>query len=473
MEFKLPLPVVTTLDTLKKAGYQAYIVGGAVRDLLTNKPCVDWDFTTNAPPEKIQNLFPKSFYDNKFGTVGIPVPKKAAKQKSAKKDYEIYEITTFRTESTYKDKRHPSKISWGETLKEDLKRRDFTINAMALKITNEKRKLVKDKNSNQLCQVRLTLIDPHHGQKDLGKKLIKTVGNPNKRFAEDALRMMRAIRIATELSFVIEKDTFSAISQNAHNITHISKERVRDELIKILSSNYPADGIKLLKNSSLLSYTIPELESGYGLDQKGHHIYDVFTHSLESLRHCPSKNYLVRFAALLHDIGKPQTAKGKGKNRTFYNHEVIGAHLAKDIAKRLKFKKDDVNRLFILIRWHMFSVSEFLTDSAIRRFIRRVGKENIDDIIKLRIADRLGGGCENETSWRLRRFLKRVQEVQKHTPSVHDLKISGHDVMRELNLKPGPKVGKILNALFEEILDDPKKNTKKYLLSKLKQLKDS
>jgi len=466
MEFKLPLPVVKTLETLKKAGHQAYIVGGAIRDLLTNKLIDDWDFTTDATPTQIQKLFTNSFYDNKFGTVGIPIPKK-----NKKDEYDIFEITTFRTETSYKDKRHPDKVSWGKTLSQDLARRDFTINAMAAKITNEKKKKIKDKDDNEFYHLRLTLIDPHGGQKDLQNRLIKTVGNPNKRFAEDALRMMRAIRIATELSFVIDPNTFSAISQNAANITHISKERIRDELIKIIASNHPADGIKLLKNSKLLSYLIPELELGYGMTQKGHHIYDVFTHSLESLKHCPSKNWQVRFAALIHDIGKPQTAKGKGKNRTFYNHEVVGARIAKEIAKRLRFKKKDADKLFILVRWHMFSVSEFLTDAAVRRFIRRVGKENISDIINLRIGDRLGGGCETETSWRLRKFLKRVQEVQKHTPSVHDLKISGHDIMEKLKIKPGPKVGKILNTLFEEITDDPKKNTKKYLLNRLKEMK--
>jgi len=466
MEFKLPLPVVKTLETLEKKGHQAYIVGGAVRDLLKNKPVDDWDFTTDAPPTKIQKLFKKTFYDNKFGTVGVPIPKKTKKD-----EYDIYEITTFRTETTYKDKRHPDKVSWGKTLEEDLARRDFTVNAMALKRTNDKAKKIVDKDKNEFYHLRLTLIDPHAGQKDLENKLLKTVGNPNKRFAEDALRMMRAVRIATELKFVIDEKTFAAISQNAGNITHISFERIRDELIKVLKSNHPADGILLLKNSTLLSYIIPELEAGYGMTQRGHHIYDVFTHSLESLRHCPSKNWLVRFAALLHDIGKPQTAKGDADNRTFYNHEVVGAHMTKKIAQRLRFKKEDINRLFILIRWHMFSVSEFLTDAAIRRFIRRIGTENIADIVKIRIGDRLGGGCKTETSWRLRKFLKRVIEVQKHTPSVHDLKVSGHDVMKTLNLKPGPKVGEILDTLYEEILDNPKNNTKKYLQDRLKEIK--
>ena len=468
MQYNLPTKVINTLLTLQKSDYQAYIVGGAIRDLLTNKSVYDWDFTTDATPDQIKKLFPKSFYDNSFGTVGIPIPIKNKKDK-----YEIYEITTFRTETNYQDKRHPQKVSWGKSLDQDLQRRDFTINAMAAKLTDNKLKIDKKEKDNPPKKVTLTIIDPHAGQYDLQNKLVKTVGNPNKRFTEDALRMIRAIRIATQLGFTIDQQTFLAISKNAQSITHISAERVRDELIKILKSDHPADGLMLLKNSLLLSHIIPELEEGYGLEQKGHHIYDVFTHSIKSLQFCPSDKWLVRFATLIHDIAKPQVVKGEGEDKTFHNHEVTGAFLAKDIAKRLKFTKDDTQRLFILVRWHMFSVSEFLSDAAIRRFIKRVGKENIEDIINIRIGDRLGGGCKTETSWRLKKFLKRVQEVQKHTPSVHDLKVSGYDVMKILNIPPSKKVGEVMEQLFDQILEDPKNNTKKNLLKKIEEFKKS
>jgi len=451
MLIKLPEEAEKIIRKMQKAGFECYAVGGSVRDLLMGNPTQNWDFTTNATPEQIQALFPDSFYDNKFGTVGIPIKTENQELRTKnKEETELYEITTYRTEWGYTDRRHPDQIKWGKTLEEDLARRDFTINAIA---TDGKE-----------------IIDPYFGQKDISDKIIRAVRDPNERFSEDALRMMRAIRIATELEFLIDPLTFEAIKQKVHLIKEISGERIRDELIKILRSNHPADGILLLHNSGLLVQIIPEIEKGYGLTQAGHHVYDVFKHSLESLRHCPSKNWLVRLACFLHDIGKPVVVSFKDGKPTFYNHEVVGAGIVKALANRMHFKKEDREKLYILVRWHMFSVSEFLTDSAVRRFIRRVGKEHVNDIMDLRIGDRLGGGCLTETSWRLKKLQKRIIEVQKHVPSVSDLKVDGHDVMKILKIGPGPRVGQVLNLLFEEIMEDPKKNKRDSLLKKLKEI---
>jgi len=446
--FSLPEEVEEIIKKIQQAGFEIYIVGGAVRDILMNKKISDWDFTTNATPDKILQIIPHGFYNNKYGTVGIVT------------DLGIFEITTFRKEEEYRDFRHPNKVTWGTTIEEDLKRRDFTINAMALRYIQGKP---------------LELIDPFEGRKDLEKKIIRAVGNPNQRFSEDALRLLRAIRIATELGFLIEHDTFVSIQKNAPLIKKISGERIRDELFKILSSEHPANGFLLLRNAGLLAEILPELEACFGIEQASpgrHHIYDVGTHSLKSLEHCPSKDPLVRFATLLHDIGKP---KVQGRNEkgviTFYNHEVVGAKIVYEIANRLHLSRQQREKLVTLVRWHQFTVDEATTSAAVRRFIRRVGVENIKDMISLRIGDRLGGGLKDATSWRLRRFIKMIDE-ELHPPfKVTDLAISGYDVMRELGIGPGPKVGQILNKLFEEVVEKKEKNTREYLLKRLKEIK--
>lgn len=453
MKLTLPEFVRKILDRFQKAGFEIYIIGGAVRDLIQDKEIDDWDFTTNAKPEEILKLFPEGFYDNKFGTVGIadtssPNP---------------YEITTFRREIGYSDRRHPDRIEWGKTLEEDLARRDFTINAMALRLVS----LAQGKPSGEL-------IDPYNGQRDLKDKLIRAVGDPILRFNEDALRMMRAVRIATELGFLIEENTFEAIKTQANLINHIAKERIRDELLKILASQHPYEGFVMLRNSGLLKEILPELERGFGVEQKSpgrHHIYDVGTHLLLSLRHCPSGDPLVRFATLIHDIGKPQTARIDKKTEviTFYNHEVVGASIATNIAQRLHFSKKQKEKLVKLVRWHQFTVDERQTDTAIRRFIRNVGKEDIDDMLDLRVGDRLGGGAR-ETSWRLEKFKARIADVQKQPFSVKDLKVTGHDVMKTLKVGEGPLVGKILTQLFNEIVLDQKRNKKDYLLQRIKEI---
>lgn len=451
MKLQLPKEVKDIFAKLKKAKFQAYIVGGCVRDILLKRETKDWDFTTDATPQQIIKLFPDSFYDNKFGTVGIPI-KQTAKNKQQKTN--VYEITTFRSESGYSDHRHPDKIVWGKTLEEDLQRRDFTINALAS--DGEK------------------IIDLFDGQKDLKNKLIRAVGDPDKRFNEDALRMMRAVRIATELEYLVEDKTFSAIKTNANLLSKISHERIKDELLKILSSDFPVDGITLLRNAGLINIILPELEKCFGVEQKSpgrHHIYDVGTHLVMSLKNCSSKDPVVRFATLLHDIGKPVTA-GKTPDGiiTFYNHEIIGASIVRNIADRLHFSKKDRDLLVKLVRFHQFTVDEKQTDTALRRFIRNVGRENLDDMLALRTGDRLGGGA-TETSWRLELYKKRLVEVQKQPFTVADLKANGNDVMKIYNIGPGPLVGAVLNMLFEDVVKGIIKNEKALLLKRIKDLK--
>lgn len=445
MKITLPNSVTEIIKKFDKAGYEIYIVGGAVRDSLMGRITNDWDFTTNATPEEILKIIPGGLYNNQFGTVFTDNPDDSDRP---------HEITTFRTEEGYSDARHPDKVSWGKTLEEDLARRDFTINAMAIQV-NDGIQEIKDF---------------YGGQKDINAKLIRAVGDADIRFSEDALRMMRAVRIAAELGFSIEGKTFDAIKKNAPLINKIAKERVKEELFKLLASDSPYEGMIHFKESGLMQEILPELVKCFGIEQKSpgrHHIYDVGTHLLMSLKNCKSKDPVTRFATLIHDIGKPQTYKKLPTGViTFYNHEMVSTKIAENIAERLRFSNKEKDKFIKLIRWHQFSVDEHQTDSAIRRFIRNVGPENIEDMLALRVGDRLGGGAR-ETSWRLEEFKKRLIEVQKQPFTVADLKISGFDVMKELGIKPGPEVGKILNDLFEKVVNKEIENEKESLLKAL------
>ncbi len=442
MDINLPKSVREILEKFNNAGYEIYIVGGAVRDTLMGRITNDWDFTTNATPEQILEIIPGGLYNNQFGTVFTNNPDDPERP---------HEITTFRTEEGYTDARHPDKVVWGKTLKKDLARRDFTINALAF-----------DNN--------LKIIDYYEGQKDIKNKLIRAVGDPDARFSEDALRMMRGVRIAGDLNFKIEDKTFEAIKKNAPLINKIAKERVKEELFKILSSSSPYEGIVHFKDSGLMQEILPELMKCFGVEQKSpgrHHIYDVGEHLLMSLKNCKSMDPITRFATLMHDVGKPQTyRKLENGTITFYNHEMVSTKIAENVADRLRFSNKEKDKFVSLVRWHQFTVDEHQTDSAIRRTLSNVGLENMEDMLALRVADRLGGGAR-ETSWRLEEFKKRLIEVQKQPFTVADLKISGFDVMKELNLKPGPEVGKILNKLFEKVVNKEIENNKEQLLKEL------
>ncbi|MDD4027036.1 MAG: HD domain-containing protein [Candidatus Shapirobacteria bacterium] len=440
MEFNIPIKVDKLINKFRENKAEIYIVGGAVRDLILKREVKDWDFTTNLKPEEIQKIFPKnSFYNNKFGTISIV------------DGDDIFEVTTFRTDVGYSDFRHPDEIKWGETLTEDLERRDFTINAIALDWDKK-------------------IIDLYGGQNDLDNKIIRAVGDPDKRFKEDALRMMRAIRIASQIGFLIEEKTFESIQKNANLIKKIAGERIRDELFKILVSPNPLQGITLLKNCGLLKEIIPELLDGYEMAQKGHHVDDVWTHNLKTLDNCESKNPITKLACLLHDVGKPKSMIGEGEDRTFHNHEIIGSRIAVSIGKRLKLSNKELEQLFKLVRYHMFTTEATQTDKAVRRFIRNVTLNYIDEMISLRRADRLGSGAK-ESSWRWELFKERIVEVQKQPFSIKDLKIDGKDVMEILKIKPSRKVGEVLEAIFKEVEEKPKLNEREVLLKKIEEQK--
>lgn len=438
---KIPLPadVRWIISQLKAADFEAFAVGGAVRDAVMAREPKDWDVATNATPQQIQKVFPKSVYENRFGTVGVH------------RGGQLYEVTTYRVEAGYSDARHPDQVEFVNRLEDDLARRDFTINALALEDGK--------------------LVDPFGGQADIKAKLIRAVGNPDDRFAEDALRMMRAVRLAVELDFTVEPKTLAAITHHADRLKLVSAERIRDEFMRILASPAPYQGVKLLLHTGLLKIFLPELMEGEDFAQNKHHQHAVLQHSLLSLKHTPSNDLLIRLAALLHDIGKPRSARGEGEARTFHGHEVIGARMTKKIMQRLKFSKADTDRVVNLVRHHMFLFQFESTDKAVRRIIRRVGVENINDLVDLRVGDRLGSGCKIGYTKKLKTFKERVVEVQKDPIDTRMLKLDGTDIMRLLKIKPSRQVGEILDQLLEEVLDDPSRNTRAYLSKRAQELR--
>ncbi len=446
---KIPSLVLSALDKLKESNFEAYLVGGCVRDLVLDIPPKDWDIATNAKPEEIIKIFgsENTFYENKFFTVGI---------KTENPSLGIIEVTTYRTESAYSDKRRPDQVYFASNLEEDLGRRDFTMNAMALDL----------KSSEDFA-----LIDPFEGKKDIENKLIKTVGSAEKRFGEDALRMMRAIRFHAQLGFRIEKNTLEAIKKNSQDIKHVAWERIGVEFSKIILSSNPAEGIDLLRQTNLLGYLLPELAQGIGVSQNHHHIHSVYKHSLLSLKYCPSPKLEVRLAALFHDIAKPQTKQGQGKQATFYNHEYLGAKIVKNILRRFCFSTEIINKVFLLIANHMFYYNpEEVTESSVRKLIRKVGLENMQDLIDLRIADRLGSGTPKAKPYKLRHLEYIIEKVSQDPISVKMLKINGNDLQKNLHIPPGPKIGAILEVLLAEAIEDPKLNDSEKLTKRALEL---
>lgn len=485
IKFKIPEHVSEIINTLEKAGFEAYLVGGCVRDLLMDKNPKDWDITTSAKPEEIIPLFEKTVYENNFGTVAVIVSgETTGNDVSLETKKEIIEITPYRTESKYTDFRHPDKVEFSDNIEDDLKRRDFTVNAMSFR---------KD-----------SLKDMFEGLKDIKDKVLRTVGNPDERFQEDPLRMLRAIRFLTQLDFSISHETGESILKNASLIQNISQERIRDEFQKIIMSSKPSVGILMLQKFNLLKYIIPELEQGINCEQSGEHIYDVFNHLLHALQHAADKNFSleVRLAALFHDIGKPKSrrniefssgskgvlmknssafalgdkkagdprrleflSKHPGKKKfTFYGHEVVSARLAQRILERLKFSKKENILVEKLVRYHMFfSDTELISLSAVRRIIQKVGVENIWLLMEVRECDRVGMK-KKEAPYRLRKYFAMIEEALHDPISVSQLKINGEILKNDLKIKPGPRMGWILNSLLEEVLDDASKNNKEHLL---------
>ena len=502
---KIPKEVSHVTNTLEKAGFEAYLVGGCVRDLIMGREPNDWDVTTNAKPNEIIALFEKTIYENNFGTVGVCLPAnlgegvpiegdvlRETKEEDVSHDtntddvthetseYLIVEVTPYRTEAQYSDFRHPDEVKFSDKIDEDLQRRDFTINSMAY-----------SKNS---------VMDIYGGLKDIKDKVVRAVGDPDERFTEDALRMLRAVRFAVQLDFSISHETSESILKHAELIKKISSERIRDEFVKIIMSDNPAMGIVMLQKFNLLKNIIPELEEGIGCEQLGEHIYDVWEHLLHALQHAADKkwSFEIRMAALMHDIGKPRTRRlastqavqnlaalpslrglrhgldlaqpASKKKYTFYGHEVIGARMTKKIMERLKFSKKEIDLVESLVRNHMFfSDTEQITLSAVRRIINKVKKENIWTLMNVRESDRVGMK-KKEAPYRLRKYFAMIEEALHDPISVKQLKINGEFMMKELGITAGPRMGWILNALLEEVLDDSSKNTVERLSELVKSL---
>src|SRR3989344_5258740 len=439
--------VKNTLETLQNKGFQAFVVGGCVRDILIKRIPEDWDIATNATPEEIQEIFPQNFYENKFFTVTIQTG-------SIDPVLKDIEITTFRSDAKYGDRRHPEKVEYAKTIEEDLSRRDFTMNAIALTLKGN-------------------LVDPFEGQEDLKKKIIRAVGIPTERFQEDALRMMRAVRLSATLGLSLEKNTLSALEENAGLLKEISQERVRDELVKIIMSKRAVQGLETLRETGLLQYILPELLEGYGVTQNKHHIYTVWEHNLYSLQYAVKMEWSleVRLASLLHDVAKPRVKKGEGPDSMFYGHDVVGAELTFQIISRLKFPNKDIEKISRLVRYHMFyyNVDE-VSDSSVRRIVRNVGVEYVEDLLRLRMADRIGSGVPKAEPYKLRHLRYLLEKVALDPLSPKMLQINGNDVMKLGSIPAGPAIGQVLDVLLSEVLDDPTKNTREYLEPRAKEL---
>jgi poly(A) polymerase/tRNA nucleotidyltransferase (CCA-adding enzyme) len=440
----IPEEVSRVTTTLKKANFKAYLVGGCVRDLLLGLKPKDWDITTDAKPEDIQSLFEHTFYENDYGTVGI------VNDGVKDKTLETIEVTPFRLDGSYSNARHPDSVTFAKTLDEDLMRRDFTINAIAYD------------------QQEGSLIDPYKGQSDIKDKVIRAVGEPSRRFNEDALRILRAIRLATELDFTINANTLGFIRNTSDLLEKVSKERIRDEFSRIVASANPKWGLQMLQKLDILKCIAPELEKGVGIEQNQAHKYDVWEHLLGAVQGAANKGFSfeVRLAALFHDVGKPHTRRIGGKNTkyTFYGHEVVGARIVKKTLQDLKFSLETIKTVTTLVRYHMFfSDTEIITHTAVRRLLARVGKENIEELMNLRICDRIGMGRPKEEPYRFRKYKAMLEEVQRDPVSVGMLTISGDEIMNVTHETPGPRIGWILHALLEEVLEDPSLNNKKYM----------
>jgi poly(A) polymerase/tRNA nucleotidyltransferase (CCA-adding enzyme) len=447
---QIPPEVVAIIDQLEGAGYEAWIVGGCVRDLILKRKPNDWDITTNATPEQIQGLFEHTYYTNEFGTVGIVT-------ESEDETLKVVEATPYRLEGKYSDARRPDEVRFSKKIEDDLKRRDFTINALAYNPSSNK------------------LIDLYDGIKDIKDSFIRAVGDPAARFAEDALRILRAVRISAELNFQIEEKTRAAMALNALQLAKISKERIRDEFIRTLNSSKPMRALVLAQSLGLLEFISPELQQGIGVEQNQAHSFDVFEHNVRSLQHAADKGWSfdIRLAALFHDIGKPKARRWSEEKHdwTFYGHDVVGARITEKALGNLRFSREIIEKTQNLVRWHMFfSDPDKVTLSAVRRIIRNVGRDNIEDLVRLRICDRIGTGRPKEQPFRLRKYQSMIEQALRDPISVGMLALDGKKVMEITQENPGPRIGWILHALLEGVMDDPSKNTPDYLESAAKKL---
>ena len=467
----IPVYIIKIASILHQHGYKAYLVGGALRDTLIGKATQDYDISTNASPQTIQKLFPKALdVGAKFGTVIVPI------YNPETRTYSNVEITTMRKEANYQDYRHPTQIQFINSIQEDLKRRDFTINALAVDLTDIKintnlQKLTTEySNLFQTIKLNLPLIDLFNGIQDLHNHIIRAVGDPYERLLEDPVRAIRACRFAAQLNYKIEPKTQHAIKKIAPYIKKISQERIQSELVKLLKqADTPSIAFKCLDKSGILNIILPELVATKGVKQPIGHIHDVFEHTLAALDKAP-KNVIVRLATLFHDIAKPYTKLPDGH---FYGHDIKGAELTYRILKRLKFSNQIIEKVTTLVRWHMFHYQpDIWTDAAVRRFIKKVGLNNLQDLFTLRLADARSNPEQPDPTDNLKAFKKHIERVRKQDLILNkkDLAINGKILMQELNLQPGPQIGELLNKLLDYVIEDPKRNNQKDLLKYAKTL---
>jgi tRNA nucleotidyltransferase (CCA-adding enzyme) len=419
-------------------GFQCYLVGGAIRDMLIGRRLTDFDVATDALPAEVQSLFRRVIPTGiKHGTVTVLFQGTR------------FEVTTFRIEAEYLDGRRPDSVVFSPSIEEDLKRRDFTINAIAYDLAGRR------------------LLDPHGGREDLRRGILRAIGVPLERFLEDGLRPLRACRFAAQFGFTIEPETFAAIPLSLDTVRKVSAERIREELVRLLSANEPSIGFRLMQRSGLLALLLPELAAGAGVEQRALHCFDVLEHSLRTCDAAPPGDLVVRLAALLHDIGKPQCLEcSESGELTFHGHELASVQLAEGLMRRLRFSNDVVHRTCHLVRHHMFNYTDQWSDAAVRRLIARVGEENLPDLLALRRADQIGTCGDTSPSASLAAFQKRLEQVLAagHAFGLKDLAVDGDTLMAALDLSPGPKIGTLLAELLESVLADPSLNEREKLL---------
>ena len=435
---KIPGIVKDFSSFFVQAGYQCYLVGGAVRDMLMGRKVQDFDIATDALPKEVRRIFRRVIPTGiKHGTVTV----------AFKGTH--FEVTTFRIDREYGDGRRPDSVTFSPSIQEDLGRRDFTINAMAYGLRENR------------------LLDPHGGREDLKAGIIRAIGDPLKRFQEDGLRPLRACRFAAQLGFTIEEQTFATIPRSLATVRLVSAERIRDELIRILEAQTPSIGFTLLNDCGILQLFMPELVACREVGRGQLHRYDLFHHLLYACDAAPRDNLVVRLAALLHDLGKPQTMDRTPEGAIhFHRHEELSARLAEKILRRLRFPNQVVKRVSHLVAQHMFQYEENWSDAAVRRFVARIGLENIPELLSLRRADQLAMVGERFVSTSLIALEKRIEEVlaRDRILGLKDLAANGEDLKAELGIPGGPKIGIILKALLESVLDDPQQNERERLL---------
>lgn len=425
------------LDTLWSAGHAGYVVGGSLRDAVLGRDPDDWDLATDARPERLLQLFPGAVYENRFGTVAV------------RRRDETFEVTTFRSDHDYADFRRPHRIEFGDSVELDLARRDFTVNAVAWG---------RDPRGGAAEPAH---VDPFEGLRDVERRLLRAVGEPVRRFEEDALRMIRAVRLAATLGFEIEPATRDAIAARAELVAHLSGERIAAELLKLLAAERPSVGLRLLAETGLLPHVLPELAAERGLAQNKIPGDDLWDHTVRAVDAAPVNRPVVRLAALLHDVGKPLTAA----DGHFYGHDAVGADLARAVLERLHLPREVVTVVTHLVRQHMWSYDDQWSDAAVRRFIRKVGPSALDELFELRRADNIGSG-QPEGAGGLDALRRRVDAELAAEVALDrsDLAVDGDDLIRDVGLEPGPRIGRLLDELLERVIEDPALNERASLL---------